>query len=110
MSGLNARWGFAAAVAVLAGFTAPNAMAGGGPVAADTIYRHAVVLTVDEAHPRAQAVAVRAGRIVGVGGDREIMRRWGRGAHSPAVSDFKTLAVRTALIDLAAAYALALDA
>lgn len=47
---------------------------------ADTIYRHAVVLTVDDRLPRAEAVAIKDGLIVGVGSDREILRQWGRGA------------------------------
>ncbi|WP_374346413.1 amidohydrolase [Phenylobacterium sp.] len=47
---------------------------------ADTIYRDATVLTVDDQKPRAQAVAIRDGLIVGVGSDREILARWGQGA------------------------------
>lgn len=46
---------------------------------ADTIYRDATVLTVDDQKPRAQAVAIRDGLIVGVGSDREILARWGQG-------------------------------
>ena len=42
--------------------------------AADTIYWHGDVLTVDDAHPRAQAVAVRGGLIVAVGSDRQVGR------------------------------------
>lgn len=47
---------------------------------ADTVYRHANVVTVDDRHPRAQAVAIKNGLIVGVGSDREVVARWGRGA------------------------------
>ncbi|WP_293456565.1 amidohydrolase family protein [Phenylobacterium sp.] len=47
---------------------------------ADTVYRNGVVITVDDVHPRAQAVAVKDGRIVGVGSDAAVTRRWGHGA------------------------------
>ena len=57
----------ALAGAVLLAFTAcrrPDAQAG-----ADTVLRNAFVYTVDSANPRAQAVAITAGRLVYVGSD-----------------------------------------
>ncbi|MBT9470406.1 MAG: amidohydrolase family protein [Pseudomonadota bacterium] len=39
---------------------------------ADTVYVHGVVITVDDAHPKAQAVAVRDGKILAVGSDAQI--------------------------------------
>ena len=51
------------------------ALMSGAAVAAeapDTIYLHGDVVTVDEARPRAQAVAVGAGRILAVGEDHDI--------------------------------------
>jgi predicted amidohydrolase YtcJ len=47
---------------------------GDRPTAADTIIVNAKVYTVDAAKPWAEAVAVRDGRIVAVGSDREIAR------------------------------------
>lgn len=47
------------------------AAAQAGP--ATLILRHADVWTVDDAHPRAQAVAIEGSRIVKVGSDREVM-------------------------------------
>ncbi len=41
---------------------------------ADLVLRHGHVVTVDEAHPEAQAVAVSAGRILAVGSDEAIQR------------------------------------
>lgn len=64
-----------AAIFLLSGAPAQSAGAG-----ADTVYRNARVITMDDHAPRAQAVAIRDGLIVGVGGDREVMARWGRGA------------------------------
>lgn len=77
MFGLNARSAVAAIILTMAGFTGPAAVAATPPAEADVIYRNAVVITVDDTHPRAQAVAVKAGHIVGVGSDREILDRWG---------------------------------
>ena len=45
--------------------------------AADLVLRGGAVHTVDPARPRAEAVAVRAGRIVAVGSDREVGERIG---------------------------------
>ena len=39
----------------------------------DTIYRNATIITVDDARPLAEAVAVKSGRIVAVGSDAEVM-------------------------------------
>lgn len=51
---------------------------------ADTLYLHGTVLTVDEAHPTAQAVAVRGGVIVAVGSDRQVQRL--KGANTRVVN------------------------
>lgn len=68
--------GLAAVAAAMA------ALAWSGPAlaGADVVYRNARVITVDDAHPRAQAVAVKAGRIVGVGSDAAVVGKWGKGA------------------------------
>ncbi|MBI1199348.1 MAG: amidohydrolase family protein [Phenylobacterium sp.] len=68
--------GLSLAVALAATFGVGSARAAG----ADTVYRNGVVITVDDVHPRAQAVAVKDGRIVGVGSDAAVTRRWGHGA------------------------------
>lgn len=68
--------GLSLAVALAATLGVGSARAAG----ADTIYRNGVVITVDDTHPRAQAVAVKDGRIVGVGSDAAVTRRWGHGA------------------------------
>lgn len=67
----------AAAMLALAQASPGAASAGAG---ADTIYRNGTVITVDDHRPSAQAVAVKDGRIVGVGSDREVLARWGKGA------------------------------
>ncbi|MDE3155706.1 MAG: amidohydrolase family protein, partial [Acidobacteriota bacterium] len=41
---------------------------------ADLVLRHGHVVTVDPAHPEAQAVAVSAGKILAVGSDADIQR------------------------------------
>ncbi len=46
----------------------------GTPEPAELVLKGGLVLTVDPAHPRAQAVAIRAGKIVAVGSDAEIGR------------------------------------
>ncbi len=60
-------------------FPLATALAGVGcsqPVEpADLVLLHGTVVTMDEARPGAQALAIRADRIVAVGSDREI-RRW----------------------------------
>ena len=56
-------------VSALAGL-ALLAPASGG--AADSVYLHGVVITVDEAQPRAQAVAVKDGKILAVGSDAQV--------------------------------------
>lgn len=80
MPSRTARAAVTAPLAALALLSPLAALAAAGSPAADTIYLHGRVITVDETRPRAQALAVKAGRIVGVGSDREIQRRWGRGA------------------------------
>lgn len=58
-------------VSALAGLAlfAPAASAGG---MADTVYLHGVVITVDDAQPNAQAVAVKDGKILAVGSDAQV--------------------------------------
>lgn len=63
---LRAVWAIAALLA------ASRAVA--APPAADTVYLHGRVITVDEARPDAQAVATRGGRIVAVGSDSAVER------------------------------------
>ena len=67
--------GFYLALAVLMAASAATA----APAAPDLIYLHGNILTVDDARPRAQAVAIRNGRILAVGGDRDIARLKGAG-------------------------------
>jgi predicted amidohydrolase YtcJ len=50
------------------------ALGGRGGNGADLMLTHAVVHTVDPVRPRAEAVAIRGGRIVAVGSDEEIAR------------------------------------
>lgn len=73
MRRLTARSAVVAVLAGLAGLTAPHGAAA-APPAADTIYLHGHVITVDGDRPSAQAVAVKAGRIVAVGDDRQVQR------------------------------------
>ncbi|MGC1522450.1 MAG: amidohydrolase [Steroidobacteraceae bacterium] len=56
------------ALAMLLAMVLPGA-AGAGTVAADTVYRHGLVYTVDAQDSVRQALAIRAGRIVYVGSD-----------------------------------------
>ncbi len=44
---------------------------------ADTIYHRGPILTLEEAHPRAQALAVKDGKILAVGASAEVMRHRG---------------------------------
>ncbi len=56
---------------------AVSLLAGSGNAAtrpADVVYLHGNILTVDEVQPRAEAVAVRDGRIIAVGRDRDVAR------------------------------------
>jgi predicted amidohydrolase YtcJ len=59
-------------VALCALLVLPAAAAGPAGVHADLVLSHAVVHTVDPDRPRADAVAIRGGRIVAVGSDEEI--------------------------------------
>lgn len=63
------RRGFALAACALI-FTAPT-LAAASPPAADTVYAHGTVYTVDAGDRRAQALAVRAGRLLYVGTDAD---------------------------------------
>ncbi|MGH6997775.1 MAG: amidohydrolase, partial [Phenylobacterium sp.] len=64
--------------------TAAAAAAYGGRAAAATsetaVYSGGPILTMDDARPRAEAVAVRGGRILAVGGKDEVLAKAGRGA------------------------------
>ncbi|MGW1342705.1 amidohydrolase [Kribbella sp. NPDC002412] len=48
-------------------------LAATSPDAPEAIYHNGVVLTMDDGQPRAEAVAVRNGRILAVGGDDEVL-------------------------------------
>jgi predicted amidohydrolase YtcJ len=58
-------------IGLLLGLTAPLWIQAAEPP--DTIYRNATIITIDDARPQAEAVAVRSGRIVAVGSDAEVM-------------------------------------
>ena len=49
----------------------------------DAVYFGGPILTMDDARPRAEALAVRGGRILAVGGRDEVMAKAGRGARLP---------------------------
>ena len=66
--------GPSALVAILAGLVGIAPAPAAAQPAADTIYLHGHVITVDTARPAAQAVAIRDGRIVAVGPDRLVQR------------------------------------
>ncbi|MEV0285872.1 MULTISPECIES: amidohydrolase family protein [unclassified Kribbella] len=48
-------------------------LAATSPAAPEVIYRNGIVLTMDDGRPRAEAVAVRNGRILAVGSDDEVL-------------------------------------
>src|SRR6185369_17542715 len=73
MRRLTARSAVVAILAGLASLAATHA-ATAAPPAADTIYLHGHLITVDGDRPNAQAVALRSGRIVAVGDDRQIQQ------------------------------------
>ncbi len=59
-----------------------GACAGGEPeTAADAIYHGGPIVTVDDANPTAEALAVRDGRIVAVGSEAEVMALKGSGTN-----------------------------
>jgi predicted amidohydrolase YtcJ len=58
-----------AMAALIAAMAVPGAAARAGTAAADTVYRHGLVYTVDAQDSVRQALAIRAGRIVYVGSD-----------------------------------------
>jgi predicted amidohydrolase YtcJ len=77
--------------------TAPSALLGqGAPAPADLIVTGARIYTVDAAHPMAQALAVRAGRIVFVGSAAEAMVLRGPGTR---VLDLPGRTVLPGLVD-----------
>jgi len=62
-------------VALAAGIiTTGLAQQAGAPVAADLVIRNAKVVTIDKAHPRAEAIALKGDRIVAVATNQEISR------------------------------------
>ena len=68
-------WAHALSVSAMAVFAACG---GSEPEnAAETIYHGGPIVTVDEANPTAEAVAVRDGRIVAVGSEDEVMAMQG---------------------------------
>ena len=69
----------AAAGLAAVGATTAHAHPGRGRATADTVVVNGKVLTMDRRHARAQALAIRDGRIIAVGGNREISRLAGRG-------------------------------
>ncbi len=64
--------------------------------AADTIYHSGPIVTVDEANPSAEALAVRDGRIVAVGSEAEVMAMRGSGTN---VVDLRGRTLAPGLID-----------
>lgn len=76
---------------LLTGLLCLAACAGEAPEPADLVLRGGTVVTVDDALPEAQALAVRAGRIVAVGSDDEIDPYVGEG------TEVVELAGRTAI-------------
>ncbi len=58
---------------------APRLLWAGGSGAADLVLANANVITMDPARPRAQAVAIKGGRIVGVGTNQDVMLWAGKG-------------------------------
>lgn len=44
---------------------------------ADTIYQNGAIITIDDAHPKAEAVAVKGGRILAVGSKEEVLKSRG---------------------------------
>lgn len=53
-------------------------LAGAAPPAADSIWFNGPVITINDAQPTAEAVAVRAGRIIGVGSRADVMKLKGK--------------------------------
>jgi hypothetical protein len=74
----------------------PMGQAPGAASPADLVLLHATIRTANRVHPRAQAMAVHDGHIVGVGTDREIEKRIGP---ATVVWDLRGLTVLPGLID-----------
>jgi len=85
----------AAAVLLVVSCCATVAAAGAAP-AADLILHHGKIVTVDDRFSIRQAVAVKDGRIVAVGSDRDVLRRRGP---STRVVDLQGRTVIPGLID-----------
>ncbi|MGO4392458.1 amidohydrolase [Variovorax sp. M-6] len=66
-------------VFLASGAAAASAQSPAKPAAADAIWFNGPVVTIDDARPGAEAVAVKDGRIVQVGARDEVMRRKGAG-------------------------------
>lgn len=65
--------------ALLAALTLASAGSPAVAAPADTVYLHGTVITVDDARPKAQAVAVSGGKITAVGSDAQVSRLRGPG-------------------------------
>ena len=84
LSVLSGRKGEAAGVSALA-FAAPQFVAGEtrrdrAAEAGTTVYRGGIIRTMNEAMPVAEAVAVKGGRILAVGGEKDVKAKAGGGA------------------------------
>src|SRR5688572_7986973 len=77
MKSLHLLLGAASAALALA-LPAPTAWGADGP-AADLILHNATVWTVDDKNPTAQAVAVKDGKLLAVGGNEAALRHRGKG-------------------------------
>jgi predicted amidohydrolase YtcJ len=75
---------------------ANGALSGDDPMTADLILHHGLITTLDRTNPTASAVAIRDGRFLAVGGDREIMALAGP---DTKIVDLKGKRVLPGLID-----------
>jgi predicted amidohydrolase YtcJ len=75
---------------------ANGALSGDDPMTADLILHHGLITTLDRTNPTASAVAIKDGRFLAVGGDREIMALAGP---DTKIVDLKGKRVLPGLID-----------
>jgi predicted amidohydrolase YtcJ len=95
------------AAAAAAGLTAAPALAAGKPRgAADLVLHSGRVLLMDGGHTVAEAIAIRGGKVVAAGDDREVRRLVGRGTETvnlrgrtalPGINDSHLHGIRTGL-------------